>query len=66
MVQTISIWPQSGGEVDGQGQIKLKKKEKQKLKRNMNCNKHTKNFIFHDHLTKYVITYISYETKNKK
>ena len=32
----------------------------------MNCNKHTKCFIFHDHLTKYVITYISYETKNKK
>ena len=30
----------------------------------MNCNKHTKIFIFHDHLTKYVITYISYETKN--
>ena len=30
MVQTISIWPQSGGEVDGQGQIKLKKKKKSK------------------------------------
>ena len=32
----------------------------------MNYNKHTKNFVFHNHFLKKVIIDISYETKNIK